>query len=102
MTDEPTSSIVASDDGRHDRQTLMLLRRAIASGWDIPEIVMTAAPKVAAQILTTGSARDKLRAMDVLTRMRESNIAAIQVLDKVERLEGGSPTEIYTVMPIVL
>ena len=100
--DSAENSIVASDDGRHDRQTLMLLKRAIQNGWDIPEVVFSAAPKVAMQILATGSPRDKLRAMDVLTRMRESNIAAIQALDKVERLEVGSPTEIYTVMPIVL
>jgi len=86
----------------HRLETLQLLRRAIDNGWDIPDVVMQAAPRVCADMILHGTARDKLRAMDLLIRMRDSNIAVIQTTDKIERLDGGTPTEIYTLGKIEL
>jgi len=95
---DPASSLAAS----HTSESMQLLRRAIVEGWQIPPEIMSAAPKIAARILLEGTSREKLRAMDVLNRMRDSNIQAMLALDKVDRLNDGSPTEIVTLGKIVL
>lgn len=95
-------SDLTTPDGKHDRETLMLMRRAIAEGWQIPADVMASAPKYARDIMINGDAREKLRAIQALNQMRDSNIQAIQALDKIERLEGGAPTEIFTLGKIEL
>jgi len=87
---------------RHARESLILLRRAIGQGWDIPASIMQDAPNTASEILQNGTAREQLRAMEVLIRMRDSNIAAAQVADKIDRLDDGTPTDIYTLGKIEL
>ncbi len=94
----PESSLATS----HLSESMQLVRRAIVEGWQIPPEVMSAAPKIAARILLEGTPREKLRAMDVLNRMRDSNINAMIALDKIERLEDGAPTEIISLGKIVL
>ncbi len=81
---------------KHTRETLILLRRAIGQGWDIPASIMQDAPNTASEILIHGTPREQLRAMEVLIRMRDSNIAALQVVDKIERLDDKTPTDIFT------
>ena len=103
MTDTPQlNADIAAIDPHHMRETLMLLSIAIRNGWQIPDAAMRAAPNVVAHILATGNARERIRAAEVLVRMRDSNINALATGDKIERLEGGSPTEIFTIHPIVL
>ena len=84
------------------RETLMLLSSAIRNGWQIPEAAMRSAPIVVANMLSNGTTREKLRAAEVLIRMRDSNINALATGDKIERLEGGTPTEIFTLGKIEL
>ena len=72
----------------------MLLASAIRNGWQIPDAAMRAAPSIVANMLTNGTPREKLRAAEVLIRMRDSNIAALAVGDKIERLDNGGATEI--------
>jgi len=81
---------------KHTRETLILLRRAIDQGWEIPASIMQDAPNTASEILQNGTPREQLRAMEVLIRMRDSNIAALQVVDKIERLDDETPLDIYT------
>lgn len=88
-----------------DRESLILLRRAIGEGWNVPANVLANGGAVALRILADANAsnRDKLRALDLINKMRDSNIAAAVALDKVERLDGGGATEIvYQVNKIEL
>lgn len=97
---DQTSDITSRDT--HSRQTMVLLSSAIRNGWQIPDTVLRAAPAVVANLLVNGGDREKLRAAEVLIRMRESNIAALELADKLERLDGGSSTERIEFAPIVL
>ena len=93
---------INNEPDHHARETLVLLASAIRNGWQIPDAALRSAPNIVASMLINGTPREKLRAAEVLIRMRDSNIAALAVGDKIERLEGGSPTEIFTIHPIVL
>ncbi len=84
----------SNEPDHHARETLVLLASAIRNGWQIPEQAMRLAPSVVANMLATGTTREKLRAAEVLIRMRDSNIAALAVGDKIERLDNGGATEI--------
>jgi len=84
------------------RETLMLLRQAIDQHWEVPVAVMQSAQTTVSEILASGSIRERLRAVEVLIRMRDSNVAAFQVADKIDRLDDGTPTDIYTLGKIVL
>lgn len=70
---------------RHKRETLQIIRRAVTNGWNIPEAYYEALPKVAAQIATNGTDRDKLRAVEVLRAMNKDNLDAAMALEKLER-----------------
>ena len=84
------------------RQTMQMLSTAIANGWQIPDSVMRAAPAVVANLLVNGTDREKLRAAEVLIRMRESNINGLEVADRLERLDSGEATVRVEFAPIVL
>ena len=83
-------------DSNHARQGLQMITTAVINGWDIPTMIMREAPKYCAQILVNGDNREKLRAMELINRMRDSNINAIVAMDRISRLDDGKPTEIYT------
>ena len=87
------SSIIEPERG-HEGETLRLLQRAIRNGWDIPQVIVDAAPKVAGKIMTESKDnRDRLRAIEVLATMARDNVNALEKLNKVERLEAGESTE---------
>jgi hypothetical protein len=60
-------------DQHHSRQQLRMAETAIKKGWDIPEQLMSALPKVAGAMAINGSAREKIAAMKVLIAMKEQN-----------------------------
>ena len=93
---------INNEPDHHARETLMLLSIAIRNGWQIPDAAMRSAPNIVASMLINGTPREKLRAAEVLIRMRDSNISALATGDKIDRLEGGTPTEIYTLGKIEL
>ena len=79
-----------------ERETLVLLRRAIGEGWNIPESAFKNGAAIAVRIVANEQAsnRDRCRALELLTKMRDSNIAAAVALDKIDRLNSGAATEI--------
>lgn len=71
-----------------------MMLRAMKEGWQIPDGMLEACPKIASKIaLESKTEREKLRAIEVLAAMRRDNIAALQAIDKVERLDSGKATE---------
>lgn len=93
-----------SDIARVDAESLILLRRAIGSGWDIPSMALENGAKICTRILadSNSTGRDICRAVDLLNRLRDSNIAAAVALDRIERLNGGQATENFRFGPIEL
>lgn len=92
------------EGGLTKRSTLILLRSAIANGWELPNATMRAIPAYAASILsdTNSSQRERLRAAELLAMLQRDTIAALATLDKIERLENGDATERIELQPITL
>jgi len=87
----------------HERAGLRLLARAIHGGWDLAPELLRDLPRVATHVVATArNDRERLRAIEVLVAMQRDNLAALQVADKVERLDGGQPTELVQLAPITL
>jgi hypothetical protein len=57
----------------HRRGDLRMVERAIKNGWDIPESLLEALPKIAANLALTGNPREKISAMRVILAMKEQN-----------------------------
>ena len=62
---------------------------------------MEAIPRIVSEILfdESASTRDRLRAAEVIASLVQSRVNAAVVLDKIERLDGGKPTERFVVPP---
>jgi len=60
-------------DPGHTRADLATVRRAIREGWDIPEQLLSALPKIAGAMAVKGKPRDQIAAMKVLLAMKEQN-----------------------------
>ncbi len=77
------------------RAAMRLIQRAVKHHWDIPPEWLEKFPKVAAQIAANPerSARDRMRAIELLAALRRQDIDVAQIADKLERLEEGSATE---------
>ena len=60
-------------DPGHSRADLAKVRRAIREGWDIPEQLLSALPKIAGAMAVKGKPRDQIAAMKVLLAMKEQN-----------------------------
>jgi hypothetical protein len=60
-------------DPSHARADLATVRRAIREGWDIPEQLLSALPKIAGAMAMKGKPRDQIAAMKVLLAMKEQN-----------------------------
>jgi hypothetical protein len=60
-------------DPSHTRADLATVRRAIREGWDIPEQLLSALPKIAGAMAVKGKPRDQIAAMKVLLAMKEQN-----------------------------
>lgn len=104
MTDEQRDIIDSSQiekDRGHDRETLRMLIQAVRNRWVIPEGMRDAAPKIATRIAMSGATeREKLRAIELLAALDRDNIAALALLDKNERLDGGQATERIELRPV--
>jgi len=85
-----------------NRESLVMLKQAVANGWEIPGEWKGALPKLCMKIALDESRgdRERLRAMEILRAMNRDNLDAAQVLDKVERLDGGEATERIELAPI--
>ena len=84
------------------RETLRMLQQAVHNGWNIPEEWKAALPRFCMGIILdkTKGDRERLRASEILRSMSRDNLDALQILDKIERLEDGSATERIELGPI--
>jgi len=99
---KPPEAIPVLDEPQtRQRAALRLLQRAVTHGWEIPEAVWRAAPGICARILANdaATARDRLRAAEVLAAMARDKVNAAIALDKLERLDGGEATERVVISP---
>lgn len=60
-------------DHGHTRSDLRLVETAIRKGWQIPDQLLEALPKVAGAMALKGNPRDQIAAMKVLLAMKEQN-----------------------------
>lgn len=62
-------------DTGHSRSDLAMIRRAIREGWDIPEQLLSALPKVAGAMAlnTQEKTANRLKAIETLIKMKEQN-----------------------------
>ena len=84
------------------RESLRLLHRAIKDQWQIPCEWKDALPNLCLQIAMDENKgdRERLRATEILRSMSRDNLDALQILDKIERLDGGEATERIELAPI--
>ena len=84
------------------RESLQLIKRAVVNGWDIPDAWKDALPKMCMKMVLDDNRgdRERLRAMEILRAMNRDNLEAAQVLDRLERLDGGMATERIELAPI--
>ena len=82
-------------DPHHRRESLRIIEMAVRHGWDVPAEWRQSLPQVAARIAADHKAtdRDRLRALQVLQAMARDRVDAAALLDKIERLDSGQPTE---------
>lgn len=97
----PEAVPVLDEPPNRQRAALRLLQRAVTQGWEIPEAVWRAAPGICARILANegATARDRLRAAEVLAAMARDKVNAAIALDKMERLDDGEATERVVITP---
>lgn len=74
MTENTGKTELLADPG-HIREDLKMVRQAIRQGWDIPEQLLSALPKVAgAMALDKGASKAvRLKAMETLLKMKAQN-----------------------------
>lgn len=62
-------------DPGHTRQDLAMIRQAVRKGWDIPEQLLSALPKVAGAMALDKNEKSavRLKAMETILKMKESN-----------------------------
>ena len=97
----PEAVPVLDEPPNRQRAALRLLQRAVTQGWEIPEAVWRAAPGICSRILANegATARDRLRAAEVLAAMARDKVNAAIALDKMERLDDGEATERVVITP---
>jgi len=89
-------------EGNSARASLQLIKRAVVNGWDIPDQWKDALPKLCMKMVLDDNRgdRERLRALEILRAMNRDNLEAAQVLDRLERLDGGMATERIELAPI--
>lgn len=88
---------------KHDRAGLRLIKRAILGRWQIPDDLLEQLPRVVTGVVANARTdRERLRAVELIVAMQRDNMAALQMADRLERLDGGSPTELIELAPITL
>tara|TARA_R100000388_G_scaffold82097_1_gene60806 strand:+ start:318 stop:686 length:369 start_codon:yes stop_codon:yes gene_type:complete len=115
MSRQGDSDIVKADDSKpewlggqgaptdaHVRESLRLIHSAVKNQWDIPSEWKNALPRLCLKIALDENKgdRERLRATEILRAMSRDNLDALQVLDKIERLDGGEATERIELAPI--
>lgn len=81
-------------DPHRCRDTMRMLAKAIRQSWDIPPEVFQNIPKQLQDIINNSdNARDKIRAIQTFVQMHKANVDGLIALDKIERLDAGTPTE---------
>lgn len=105
--DNPDGTITPSDqsqaggkgefaevDQRHVRETMALIRKAVKNQWNISERVKLETLRTVARIVEEGKTeREQLRASEIIAAMHRDDLAALSILDKLERLDTGQATE---------
>lgn len=89
------------EDPHHRRQTLLFIQRALRHGWDIPERMKQTAPTEVLRLIEEPGVdpRSRLRAIEVLLAMDDSNTTKLLALAKEVRLDSPeSPTERHEVV----
>jgi hypothetical protein len=73
-------------DPSHTRADLATVRRAIREGWDIPEQLLSALPKIAGAMALdrTEKTANRLRAMETILKMKGQNDAQEPTAQQVE------------------
>ena len=69
-------TMVKSDlltDSGHSRSDLRMVETAIRKGWQIPDQLLEALPKIAGAMALKGKPRDQIAAMALLVKMKEQN-----------------------------
>ena len=96
-----TETEISLIDPKRVRSSLRTIQQAVEQSWNIPAHVMEAIPRIVSEILfdESASTRDRLRAAEVIASLVQSRVNAAVVLDKIERLNGGEPTERFVVPP---
>jgi len=86
------------------RASLQVIQQAVENGWAIPQEWRSQLPKIAAQIAgdPANSKRDRLRAMEVLKAFDVMRLDAAGMLDKIERLDKGTHTDIVGFQPVTI
>lgn len=89
---------------KHALSTMQTLRAAISQGWNIKPEWLQLLPGVLTAIALDPKSprREKRQAVRTLAMMHASNIRQAEVLDKMNRLDDGQPTEQIVMQPITL
>lgn len=84
------------------RQALQLLQSAVTNNWELPDEWKAALPRFCMSIVLDKNKgdRERLRASEILRSMSRDNLDALQILDRIERLEDGVATERIELAPI--
>ena len=71
-------------DPGHSREDLRMVETAIRKGWQIPDQLLEALPKVAGAMALKGKPRDQIAAMKVLLAMKEQNESTEPTYQQIE------------------
>jgi len=87
---------------RENRQHLRALEQAVYNGWKIPEEAATVLPREVYAIASdpNASPRDRIRATELIAALRKADIEACIDLDRINRLDAGTPTENIALMEV--
>ena len=82
-------------DESFQRSDMIMIRKAIREGWDIDDRWLKQLPRAIAEVVANKDeqTRDRLRAVELLVKMKSDNTANLLDGIKVERLINGDSTE---------
>lgn len=97
----PTPAKQGNLPNRELRENLTLLRQAVRRRWDVPaDAMQKLLLDTLAMAAASDSQRDKLRAVELVRAMHSDDIKALELLDKIERLDSGVATERVEFKPL--
>ena len=86
-----------AEGSRHKRETYMMIERAMKDGAEMPPDTMKAAIGSAIRDMAATQGSTRSRARRFLLAVQKQSVEAAIALDKIERLDGGQPTDIIEV-----